>query len=813
MVIEKVLGLTTEQARLGLIKNGLNVAINKNEKNPVLKFIKYFANPLVFVLLFAACISLFVGEQRNAIIILLIVCFSVALDYYQERKASLATEKIASRLAIFCRVMREGQEQKIKAKYLTIDDLVILSAGDIVPADGRVVSADDFFINQSVITGESLPVEKKINDELFAGTNVVSGYCQFVITAVGLNSQYGQIVAKMSAEKNATAFEMGIKKFGLLILKIVISISLLIFIINVFGHKGMADSLIFSIAIAVGVTPELLPMIISINLARGSGRMSRAGILVKRLDAIPDFGSLDVLCFDKTGTLTEDKISLVKFVDVVGQEDEIVLRTAYINSKLEAGLKNVLDDAIVGYKDFDLSAYKKIDEAPYDFVRRRSSVVYQKDGQLFLAAKGAAEELISVCASYYANGQVHKIDNKNQLLSVANDYSRQGYRVLAIAYKQVEKIKDNFTKDDENNLILAGFVAFYDPPKSDVKETIKLMSSHGVNIKILTGDSPLVTQKICQEVGFPVSGVISGDDIDIEELNDEQLLRLAKENTIFARFSPLQKQAIIESIKKSGQVVGYMGDGINDALSLKSADVGISVENAVDVAKEAADIILLRKELKVLLAGVIEGRRTFANTMKYLMMTLSSNFGNMFSMIGASLFLPFFPMLPSQILLNNFLYDISQTTIPADAVDHEYYKKPKHWDIKFIQRYMFIFGPVSSLFDFVAFFIFYKLFSINPSLFQTSWFLESFATQTFVIYIIRTRKIPFLQSRPSWPVVLSTLLMAGICVACVLPPFNYYFGFSNLPNFAWLIILAIVFVYLLFMEAIKQIFYRYQKIR
>lgn len=809
---KNVFGLTNEEAKNLTLKNGLNVVVSKKKVNPVIKFLKYFSNPLIIILLSAVTICVFVGEIKNAIIIFSMAILSIVLDFYQEHKSSLAVEKIASRLALTSKVLRDNKEQKILSKYITVGDVVLLSAGDIIPADGKIFKADDFFVNESVMTGESFPVEKKVNIDdanmVYSDTNVVSGFCQYQVTAIGLQTKYGEMALRLETEKKLTAFELGIRQFGFLIIKIILLIVVLVFVINIFNQKKLFDSLLFSIAIAVGVTPELLPMIMSINMARGSVRMSKKGVLVKRLDAIPDFGSMDVLCTDKTGTLTQDKITLVKFVDTNGCEDESVLRYAYINSNFETGIKNILDQAIISFKSFDLTGIQKIDEAPYDFNRRRSSVVFKDKEGLTLVCKGAPEEMVKVCSSYVVNNQIEVLNDKISILNVCDDFGRQGYRVLAIAYKPVqEKVQGDFTKDDENNLILMGFVSFYDPPKFDVQETIKLMNAHGVTIKILTGDSLLVTKKICEDLALPVSGMVCGEDFDFDELNDEQLTRLALDNTIFARFTPIQKQRIIEILKKSGLVVGYLGDGINDALSLKMADVGISVENAVDVAKESADIILLQKGLSQLMEGVIEGRRTFGNTMKYLMMTLSSNFGNMFSMIAASMFLPFFPMLPSQILLNNFLYDTSQTTIPSDNVDQEYLKKPKHWDIGFIKKYMVVFGSVSSIFDLLTFFILYKMFSNNPSLFQTGWFLESFATQVFVIFIIRTRQIPFLESRPSKYLVYSIIGMFSLSFLATLPPFNNYFGFSLLPFRALIILALVVVIYLIVVEIVKQKFY------
>ena len=810
------IGLTNDQARKAVAVNGLNILWEKKKRHPFIKLLSYFYNPLVIILMTAAVISLIVGEDKNATIIFLLVFLSVLLNFFQEHKTSIALEKIASRLSLKARVMRDGKEQQIDSKYVTIGDVVLLAAGDIVPADGRLLEADDFFVNESVMTGESFPVQKKMTSEkeeqILSGTNVVSGFARFEVQTIGVNTKYGQLASKLTVAKKTTAFEVGIKDFGYLILRVILIIVALVFVINIYNHKSFLESLIFSIAIAVGVTPELLPMIISINMAKGATRMAKKSVLVKRLDAIPDFGSMDVLCTDKTGTLTQDKISLVKFVDVHGNESESVLRYAYINSILETGIKSILDEAIYNYKKFNIDEVKKMYEVPYDFSRRRSSIVFQENNEVCLVCKGAPEELVKVCKDYcYENCLSNQPIEIEEVLKIYTKYSSDGYRVLAIAIKKSPNGLDGFGKEDEQGLTLIGYVAFYDPPKIDVKETIKLMENHGIAIKILTGDSALVTKKICQDLSIKIEGVVDGDTVDFDNLTEDGMKKLALENNIFARFSPIQKQRIVEALKKSNLVVGYLGDGINDALSIKTADVGISVENAVDIARESADIILLKKGLKELMDGVIEGRKTFGNTMKYLMMTLSSNFGNMFSMIGASMFLPFFPMLPGQILLNNFFYDASQSTIPSDNIDSEYLKKPKHWNIEFIKKYMIIFGSVSSLFDFLTFYLLYKFFSTSPSLFQTGWFLESFATQTFVIYVIRTRKVPFIQSWPSRYLVASTLGMFVLCFLMTQWPFKNYFGFTSLPSWTLLLLVGVVISYLLVVEMVKRLFYRLYK--
>jgi len=575
--------------------------------------------------------------------------------------------------------------------------------------------------------------------------------------------------------------------------------------------KGYFNSFLFALAVAVGVTPELLPMIMSVNMAKGAMKMAKNGVLVKRLNSIPTFGSIDILCTDKTGTLTEDKITVIEHVDIFGKESEAVFSAAYINGFFETGIKNILDSAILEHAKFNLENYKKVEEIPYDFNRKRSSIFSEHQGITTMITKGAPEEIFKICSNYF-DGEIIKIMTPEILINIKkihDDLSSQGFRILAIAEKIINIKKEKYEASEETNLVLRGFMVFYDPPKIDVKETIVFMKEHGIDIKILTGDGPLITKKICSDLGLPVDQIITGDELDLNILSDEEIYKRTKNATICARMSPSQKEKIICELKRNGLIVGYLGDGINDAPSLKTADVGISVDNAVDVAKETADIILLKKGLKELMEGVIEGRKTFSNTMKYLLMGLSSNFGNMFSMIGASIFLPFFPMTASQILLNNFIYDTSQLAIPSDNVDAEYLKKPKHWDMKFIKKYMLVFGPISSLFDFLTFYILYGVLHLNVATFQAGWFIESLATQILVIYIIRTQKIPFLQSRPSKYLVYTTLGALALGVILTTNLIGDFFGFSPLPINAFLIIMVLVVAYLIIMEIAKQLFYKH----
>jgi Mg2+-importing ATPase len=808
-------GISAAEAQKRLATYGPNDISRKKNISGFLKFLSYFKNPLVLLLLFASVISVLTGEYTSSAVIFSMVLLSVVLNYYQEHKSSKAAEQIAKQLSLRTIVMRDGKQIDVLAKEVVPGDIVILSAGAIIPADGLLIDSDDFFVNESVLTGESFPVEKSIrlanSQWLLSGTSAVSGLARLLVVKTGRETEYGQIADTLISQEAPQAFEIGVKKFGILVIKIIVFIVAIIFLVNAIKHQNLLDSLIFSIAVAVGVTPELLPMIMSVNMSQGAIKMARKGVIVKRLSAIPDFGSMDVLCTDKTGTLTEDKITVVKHLNVYGEDDDDVFRLAYINGFFETGIKSILDKAIMDFKKLEVSDYKKVDEIPYDFVRRCSTIVCDIDGQRQMITKGAPEELFKICNSYHKSGQAIKTDpdESKRFQEVYDDLSRQGFRVLAIAYRFIKlDSQKNYEKDAEADMVLSGFIAFYDPPKKSVKETVDFMEKHGVTMKLLTGDSALVAQKVYEDLNIKVTGVISGEDFDINILSNEAIVKAAKENNIFARFSPMQKERIISALRSAGLVVGYLGDGINDAPSLKTADVGISVDNAVDVAKETADIILMKKGLQELMEGVLEGRKTFGNTMKYLMMGLSSNFGNMFSMIYASIFLPFFPMLPGQILVNNFLYDLSQTTIPSDNVDNEYLKKPKQWDIKFIRIFTIVFGPISSVFDILTFILLYNVFHFNQIIFHTGWFIESLATQTFVIYVIRTRKIPFLQSSPSKWVLFSTIGAVMMGLIFTLPFIGNFLGFTFLPWYILLIILGYVVVYLLLTEWIKRIFYK-----
>ncbi|MDW8023358.1 MAG: magnesium-translocating P-type ATPase, partial [Nitrososphaerota archaeon] len=605
-----------------------------------------------------------------------------------------------------------------------------------------------------------------------------------------------------------TEFQRGIRSFGYMIMEVTFLLVIFVFFINALYMRSVLDSLLFAVALAVGLTPELLPMILSVNLSKGAVLMAKKGVIVKRLAAIQNFGSMDVLCTDKTGTLTENRIKLVLHVDINGDESDKVLLYSYLNSYYQTGLKSPLDEAILRFRDVDVKDYRKVDEVPFDFVRKRLSIVVEHQSQRFMIAKGAPEEVVKIC-SFYDVGEViaditdevrRKIEEKYVELSA------EGYRVLAVAYKRLREEKPVYTAGDETEMVFLGFVAFLDPPKETAKEALQLLKNASIELKILTGDNELVTRKICEHLGFDVKGVITGS--EIAQMHDDALARVVEEANVFCRVTPAQKDRIINALKNNGHVVGFLGDGINDAPSLKTADVGISVENAVDVAKESADIILLQNDLTVLHDGVLEGRKTFGNTMKYIMMGVSSNFGNMFSVAGASLFLPFLPMLPIQILLNNLLYDFSQSTIPTDEVDQEYIEKPKRWDVHFVRRFMVCLGPVSSLFDFLTFFIMLFIFNASEPLFQTAWFIESLTSQTLVIFAIRTKKSPFWKSKPSRLLLFSSLTIITFVLLLPYTPLGEIFKFVRPPATFYIVLAAILGAYLALAEVVKSWFYR-----
>lgn len=789
-----------------LRKYGPNAVVYKVELSPLLQFLLEFKNPLFFILLIAAAVSFFLGEWLSSIIIIIMVLLSTTLEFYNTYKSQKAAAALQEKVRTTATVVRDGIAKEIPLLHLVPGDLVLLEPGDIVPADGSVIEAEDFFLDESTLTGESYPVEKKTASGVYMGSNVITGKAKVIVTATGKATKFSHIAESLIKKEEPGEFDRGIQKFSYLILKLVLVLVIGIFFINAVMHRGLLNSFLFAVALAVGLTPELLPMIITFNLSKGSLLLAKKGVIVKKLSAIQNFGSMDILCTDKTGTLTEGKIVLVKCVDCLGAQSDEVLRSAYVNSYFESGIKNPMDNAVRELKNLSAAGYKKIDEIPFDYKRKRGSVVVEKDKKRMIISKGMPEEMFNISSKCSIFPQPLSGQQREDIYKVYENLSEQGYRVLAVAVKEIAADKkQDYTKDDEQGMTLLGFAAFLDPPKSTVKDTLAIMEQYGIEIKVLTGDSDLVTEKIARDISLNVKGIIKG--AEIEKMDDAKLSSLVENITIFARLSPDQKVRIIRILQEKGHVVGYLGDGINDAPSLKAADAGISVNNAVDVAKESADLILLKKSLKEMVEGVIEGRKTFANTFKYLMMILSSNFGNMFSMAGASIFLPFLPMLPSQILFNNILYDASQFTIPLDNVDKEDIIKPRKWNIDYLKKFMLVFGPVSSIFDFATFFVLFYVFHLHESAFQTGWFLESLATQTLVVFIIRTKKFSFLRSRPSWPLAASMLAVVLFSWVVVYSGLGGYFQFARLDFMQAAAIWIIVIAYLFCVEAVKKWFF------
>jgi Mg2+-importing ATPase len=814
-------GLSSDEAEARLKIFGYNELAKRKKRTALIEFLSHFKSPLLIILLIAGLISGFFGETVNAAIIFSIVFASVLLDFYQESKAEKAAEMLKQKVAITATVLRDGVKREVKLSEIVPGDIVYLSAGDIVPADARVINAKDLFVDQSALTGESFPVEKKAtplksyepsitewSNYLFMGTSVVSGTATAVVVKTGSFTEYGRIAVKLTAREPETEFQRGIRSFGYMIIQVTFFLVLFVFFINALYMRSVLESLLFAVALAVGLTPELLPMIVSVNLSKGAIAMAKKGVIVKRLASIQNFGNMDVLCTDKTGTLTENKIKLVLYVDVNGEENDKVLLYSYLNSYFQTGLKSPLDEAVLAFRNIDVKDYTKVDEIPFDFVRKRLSIIVDHQKQRFMVTKGAPEEIAKICSYCEVRDIIMDMTDEIQqkIKQKYVELSAEGFRVLAVAYKRLKVEKAVYSTSDENEMVFLGFIAFLDPPKETAKESLQLLKNAGIELKILTGDNELVTRKVCEYLGFEVRGIVTGG--EIAQMNDDALARVVEEANVFCRVTPAQKDRIINALKNNGHVVGFLGDGINDAPSLKSADVGISVDSAVDVAKESADIILLKTDLTVLYDGVLEGRKTFGNTMKYILMGVSSNFGNMLSVAAASLFLPFLPMLPIQILLNNLLYDLSQSAIPTDEVDREYVEKPKRLDVQFIRLFMICLGPVSSLFDFLTFFTMLFIFNASEPLFQTAWFIESLVSQTLVIFVIRTRKSPFWKSRPSKLLLLNNI--AIIAFASILPytPIGAIFRFVKPPPTFFIALAIILGSYLALTELIKSMFYK-----
>jgi P-type Mg2+ transporter len=822
-------GLSESQARSYLEKYGLNEIAREKPPKWYIQLLKTFQNPLAILLISLAIISLVTGDAKAAVIIVIMVIFSVILRFSQEFRSSQAAEKLRELVKTTATVSRKDEpkdvssdvlqeKQEIPIKFLVPGDIIHLSAGDMIPADVRLIAARDLFVSQGTLTGESLPVEKhailpddqtQIKNPLdlatlcFLGTNIVSGTGIAVVVETGSNTYLGTLAETLVGQKTMTSFNKGVNDISLLLLRFMLVMVPIVFVINGVLKGNWGEAFFFALSVAVGLTPEMLPMIVTANLARGAIAMSEKKVIVKNIDAIQNFGAMDILCTDKTGTLTQDRIILKLHLDVYGEENDDVLEFAYLNSYYQTGLKNLLDVAVLEHIELHKflkveKNFRKIDEIPFDFLRRRMSVVVEEARDHHeLICKGAVEEILQVSTHIKANGQILPLDESfnAQAKRLQQELNEDGFRVIAVAYKELPPDQLNYSVADENNLILLGYIAFLDPPKDSAAKALAILDRDGVQVKILTGDNEIISRKICKDVGLSVDHILLGS--EVETLSDNELANLAKTTTIFAKLSPVQKARIIQVLRNKGHVVGFLGDGINDAAALREADVGISVDTAVDIAKESADIILLEKSLLVLNEGVIEGRRTFGNIVKYIKMGTSSNFGNMFSVLGASALLPFLPMQPVQILVNNLLYDFSQTGIPFDHVDSEYLTKPRKWQVGEIQRFMLYIGPMSSIFDYTTFALMWYVFGANivekQALFQTGWFVESLLTQTLIVHIIRTAKIPFIQSWPSLPMLLVTLTIMAIGIYLPFSPIGSSLGFVHLPMsyFPWLALILL----------------------
>jgi len=815
-------GLQQANAEQRLKQYGPNTIRAQQQATALRLLLSQFKNPLVLILIFAAIVSGFVGEWVDAGIVLAIVLGSTLLGFVQEYAASNAVEKLRSQVTIKSRVLRDGQTQMLPSEQVVPGDLVMLTAGNLIPADGIVLEAKDFFVNQAVLTGETFPAEKRPGTVpakvslgertncAFMGTSVSSGTARVLIVQTGKATVFGQVAERLRLRPPETEFERGILRFGNLLTQVMLVMVVIVLAVNLFLAKPLLDSLLFALALAVGLTPELLPAIISITLSFGARQMARHGVIVRRLTSIENFGSMDVLCTDKTGTLTEGIVRLDGALDVQGQPSQAFLSYAYLNAHYQTGLDNPLDEAIQAaarQAGLDIGAEQKVDEIPYDFVRKRLSVVTANaQGDRTLIAKGALSNVLSVCSSVQSGDGVHPLEGTAQaeIERRYSEWSEKGYRVLGVATKTVDGQPKAYSHADESALTFVGFLLFFDPPKADVQQVIIDLAKRGVQLKIITGDNQKVARHVAEAVNLPLQGVLTGGALN--DLPDEALLHLAERTTLFAEVDPNQKERIIRALQKTGHVVGYMGDGINDAPALHTADVGLSVDTAVDVAKDAADFVLLEKDLAILRQGIDEGRVTFANTIKYILTTISANFGNMFSMAGASMALPFLPLLAPQILLNNFLSDIPAVTIASDKVDPEMVERPQRWNTRFIRNFMVLFGLVSSVFDFLAFGTLLFLFRASPEEFRTGWFIESLITELVIALVVRTRH-PFFRSRPGTLLLASTLIFIGITLMLPYLPFISVFGFVPLPAPLMLTMLALTALYVLSTELTKMYFY------
>ena len=811
-------GLTSADAAARLQQYGKNALEGEDASRVVPLLWRQIRSPVVLILIAAAILSFAMHGATDGVIILLIVFASALLGFWQEFRAATAVASLQKLVAVQADVLRDGAVIQVALEEVVPGDVVILTAGSSIPADGRLLEVRDLFLNEATLTGETFPVEKAPGvlsadtplahrtNAVFQGTHVVSGVGRALVVRTGRDTQFGAIADRLRIRPEETDFELGVHQFGMLLIRVTLILVIVIFGLNVYLHRPVLDSLLFALALAVGLTPELLPAIISVNLARGARRMAARKVIVKRLVSIENFGSMNVLCSDKTGTLTEGKIKLDGALDAEGRTSVRTLTFAGLNAAFQTGFNNPIDAAIVAAAGPPASGFTRLDEIPYDFARKRLSVLTSMGAQTVMITKGALAQVLSVCTLVeMRNGEVVPIEDQIQTIHAQYAaFSARGVRTLGLAIKTLPA-QMTMTREDEAGMTFVGFLLFADPPKAGIAGTVEELRELGIALKIITGDNPLVSQALAAQIGLARVKIVTGQ--ALRQVSDDALPQLAHDTDIFAEVEPNQKERIIRALRKAGNVVGYMGDGINDAPALHAADVGLSVQGAADVAKQAADIVLLEPDLAVLADGVREGRRTFVNTQKYVFMATSANFGNMFSMAAATLFLPFLPMLPMQILLNNLLYDVSELPLPLDNVDEEDLARPRRWDMAFIRNFMLTIGPISSLFDFLTFYLLMAVLNANEMLFHTGWFVESIATQVLVIFVIRTRRNP-LRSRPHPWLTLTSL---GVVAAAMLLPFTpvaVWLGFTPLPPLFFGLLAGLILSYLLLVEAGKRWFYK-----
>ena len=811
-------GLSRQEARQRLSEYGANSLKQKRQSNTLTLLLSQFKSPIILILMAAAILSGFLGDIIDTVLILGIVLISGLLGFWQERGATDAVAKLLALVQVKATVLRDGQAQDIPNQDVVPGDIVVLAAGDSIPGDCLLLESKDLSVNEAALTGETYPADKQsgvlptvtgLSDRtntLYLGTNVISGTANAIVVQTGKQTEFGKVSERLKLRPPETEFETGLSKFGYFLMEVTLTLVVLIFLANVYLQRPVLESFLFSLALAVGLTPQLLPAIVSVNLARGAKQMAKKQVIVKRLPAIENFGSMNVFCTDKTGTLTEGEVKIHGAVDVEGKESDHVLLYAYLNAASESGYINAIDEAIRQHKTFDISDYRKLDEVPYDFNRKRLSILFAKDNIHLIITKGALKPILDVCSTVETGEgkTIYIADQRDKIQQRAEDLGSKGFRVLGVAYRNFDR--DSFSKDDETNMTFLGYLTLFDPPKAGIAETLKELRELGVTAKMITGDSRAVAISIIQQVGFPEPKVLTG--AELHQMSDEALMHRVGETNVFAEVEPNQKERIIIALKKAGNVVGYLGDGINDASALHAADVGISVESAVDVAKEAADIVLMQKDLNVLVEGVKEGRITFANTLKYVFMATSANFGNMFSMAGISLVLPFLPLLPSQILITNLLTDFPEMTIATDRVDKELVNKPRRMNIKFIRNFMLVFGLLSSVFDYLTFAALLLLLHANPAQFRTGWFMESVISASMIVLVIRTRQ-SILKSKPGKYLLMATI--AIVCVTLLLPytPIAGLLGFQPLPIEFLLVLAAIVGLYIFSAETVKRVFYQH----